>query len=329
MFLLPLTVVTQTAFAVELDLSGSVRLQAESVSPDTATDQDYTGFRDGYSRLQARVTHKFANDVDLEVKTIVPFDVVNGRFQDAWINDVGEIRTSLLAESPKYGTLGLGQNFLPFYMDIASPVDNFTSYYSGFASYTAFRKDNTVMYKTPDIKGLKASVAYAQGNGNQRVDGKHDDLTQATVTYTRGDTKAALGIDNLGGADNRKILGASIGQNIGNVYLAAKYEQHQSDVTDATVYGHDGSKAVNLYASYTQGKHTFKGHVAKVDNYGGDILHLGYDYKPSKKTTLFAEYYSEESGAAISHEKVGISGTYPEGGTAVLAGVRYDFSVTH
>ncbi|MGB5598269.1 MAG: porin, partial [Thiothrix litoralis] len=230
------------------------------------------------------------------------------------------------ASSPKYGTVWVGQDWLPYYNDIAYPVDYFSSYYSGFATFTTFRKDQTIAYSSPDMNGFTVNAAHSRGNGNADASGNKDDRNQATASYTRGDTKVALGVDDIGGADNRKIIGASLAQKLGDFYVGAKYEQHQSDVSDPTVYGHDGSSASNLFVQHSKGKHTLKGHIAKVDNYGDDIFHVGYDYQLNKKTKLFAEYYSEETGGAITTERGGYRDTYwTGGGKAIAAGLRYDF----
>lgn len=330
--LLPLAATAQNGYAVELDLYGSIRTQIESVSPDTAADNDYTGARDAYSRIGAKLNHTLENDVTLGAQLELPVDSANGDIQDPWdqendLSDTADVRIAKVqVSSPKYGSVWVGQDWLPYYNDIAYPVDYFSSYYSGFATFTTFRKDQTIAYSSPDISGFKFNAAHSRGNGAADISGNKDDRNQATVSYTRGDTKVAVGMDDLGGASNTKILGASLAQKLGDFYIGAKYEEHQSDITDPMVYGHDGSSASNLYAQYNRGKHTIKGHVAKVDNYGDDILHLGYDYQLNKKTKLFAEYYSEDTGAAITTERGGYRETYwTEGGSAVAVGVRYDF----
>lgn len=330
--LLPLMAMTQTGQAVELNLYGSLRTQIESVAPDTATDQDYTGVRDAYSRVGAQLTHTLENDVTLDAKVELPVDSANGDIQDPWdqendISDTADVRVARVKVStPEYGSVWVGQDWMPYYNDIAYPVDYFSSYYSGFATFTTFRKDQTIAYSSPDIKGVKFNAAHSMGNGGTQANGDSDDRNQATVSYTAGDTKLALGIDDIGGASDLQIVGVSLAQTLGDFYVGAKYEQHNSNIDDETVYGHDGSAAANLYAQYNTGKHTVKGHVARVDNYGEDIFHLGYDYQLNKKTKLFAEYYSEDTGGAITTERGGYRDTFwAEGGSAFAVGVRYDF----
>lgn len=262
----------QTGSTAELDLYGSLRTQIESVSPDTATNNDYTGVRDAYSRIGAKLNHTFANEVTLGAQVELPVDSANGKIQDPWdqendLSDTADVRIAKVqVSSPKYGTAWVGQDWLPYYNDIAYPVDYFSSYYSGFATFTTFRKDQTIAYSSPDMKGFKFNAAHSRGNGAADINGNKDNRNQATVSYTRGDTKVALGMDNLGGANHTKILGASLAQKLGDFYVGTKYEEHQSDITNPAVYGHDGSRAANLFAQYNKGKHTIKGHVAICAN---------------------------------------------------------------
>ena len=41
--------------------------------------------------------------------------------------------------------------WMPYYNAIAYPVDMFSSYYSGFATYTTFRQGDTISYYTPSF----------------------------------------------------------------------------------------------------------------------------------------------------------------------------------
>ena len=330
---LSLTTVAQTCLATEVELYGSLRIQVESVSPDTAEDEDYAGFRDAYSRVGAKLSHEFKNELSLKAIIELPVDSANVKIQDPWdqensISDTADIRIAKVqVGSPKYGLIWIGKDWMPYYNEIAYPVDNFSSYYSGFATFTTFRLDQTITYLSPDFNSLQFGVAFSHDNGGTQSNGGCDDRKQATISYMVGNTKLALGVDDIGGADNLRIFGISLQLALGDVYIGAKYERHQSDIENKTVYGHDGSIAANLYAQYKKNKHTIKGHIARVDNYGEDIFHVGYDYQLDENIKLFAEYYSEETGAAITTIRGGYVNTFwSDGGSAVLMGVRYDFN---
>ena len=70
--------------------------------------------------------------------------------------------------------------------------------------------------------------------------------------------------------------------------------------------------------------------IAKVDSYGEDILHLGYDFQWLKDLKLYAEFYNEEETAAITEKGGGLEETcwVCSGGYVALTGLRWDFSAS-
>jgi hypothetical protein len=202
----------------------------------------------------------------------------------------------------------------------------FSSYYSGFATYTTFRKGDTIAYYTPSFAGLSAAAAYSDENGAAENNGTPDDRWQATVSYNIGDLTLSGGLDDLGGANDSKIWGASLmWQATEALFIGAKYEEQDSDIDSG--YGADGDAAMNLYAGYTVGKNTFKAMIADVDNYGEQIIHLGFDHQYRDDLKFFAEYYSEEETAAITTKYGGAAETCfaCDGGYVIAAGLRFDF----
>jgi len=316
-----------TANALEFDFYGSLRFHAEAVSPDDDSSLDsYTGWRDAYSRLGFNATHTLSDTVTAYAKLELPLDLPNKAVQDPWDQEE-DIRIGKIGIKGDYGRLELGQMWLPYYNAIAYPVDMFSSYYSGFATYTSFRKGDTLAYYTPGFGGFSGAFGYSKEKGAAEADGDTDDRLQATLSYNTGGLTLAAGIDDLGGQYDASILGASLmWQARNDLYIGAKYEQHSSDIDSG--YGADGDRAVNLYAGYTLGNNTFKAMLANVENYGEDILHLGWDYQYRPDLKFFVEYYSEETTAAITEEHGGLIETCwsCDGGQVLAAGLRYDFS---
>jgi len=315
------------ANALEFDFYGSLRFQAESVSPDDESTLDsYFGWRDAYSRLGFNATHVLNDSLTAYAKLELPLDIPNKVVQDPWDQDE-DIRIGKVGIKGDFGDLSLGQMWMPYYNAIAYPVDMFSSYYSGFATYTTFRKGDTIAYYSPSFSGLSGSVGYSLDNGAAKRGGDSDDRLQATLSYHFNDMTLSGGFDELGGAGDLTILGASLmWQATQELYVGAKYEQHDSDIDSG--YGADGDHAMNLYAGYTLGKNTFKGMLADVDNYGETILHLGWDHQYREDLKFFIEYYSEEKTAAITAEHGGIDETCwsCDGGRVIAAGLRFDFS---
>ena len=313
-------------YAVEFDFYGSLRFHAEAVSPDDEDTLDsYTGLRDAYSRLGFNASHKFNDSLTAYGKLELPLDLPNKEVQDPWDQDE-DIRIGKIGIKGDFGNLSIGQMWMPYYNAIAYPVDMFSSYYSGFATYTTFRKGDTLAYYSPNISGLSGSVGYSLENGAAENNGDTDDRLQGTLSYSFGDITISGGFDNLGGTNDLTILGTSLmWQAMDNLFIGAKYEQHDSDID--TGYGADGDHAMNLYAGYSMGKNTYKIMVADVDHYGETIIHLGWDHQYQEDLKFFIEYYSEDETAAITEEHGGMNETCwsCDGGQVIAAGLRFDF----
>ena len=315
------------AQALDYDFYGSLRFQAESVHPDNDAPMDsYTGWRDAYSRLGVKAHHNLNNNVEAYAQLELPLDLPNKAVQDPW-DQQQDIRIAKVGIKGAYGNLSVGQMWLPYYNAIAYPVDMFSSYYSGFATYTVFRRGDTLAYYSPSFSGLSAAFGYSLDHGAVKANGDNDNRLQATLSYQLGDMTLAAGVDDLGGIYDSRILGASLSwQAMEDLYIGAKYEQHDSKIDSG--YGADGDTAVNLYAGYTLGKNTFKAMLANVDNYGGSILHLGWDHHYRKDLKVFVEFYREQETAAITTEHGGLDETCwsCSGGHVVAVGLRYDFN---
>lgn len=330
---------------LEFDFYGSIRAQGEIVRSDReAILPSYEGFRGGYSRIGAKATYTINDSLDFMGQIEIPFDIVNFEAQGPYeqnkrSGDVGDyddiVRDSLRIakiglRSQDYGSIYYGQMWVPYYNAIAYPVDMFSTYYSGFATFSNFRLDKTLSYYSPNLYGFSFALGWSEENGQMKADGRSDDRYQATVSYGFDATNISIGLDDHGGMNNAKVLGASISHTIkdivgGDVYLAAKYEQHRSDITDG--YGEDKSSSKNLFASYTKDKFTYKAMVADTDNYGELVYHLGIDYQLTPSLQVYGEYYHEQETAAITQKKGGLADTLwdSSGGDVYALGFRYDF----
>jgi predicted porin len=320
-------VASGTAQAWDFSAYGSLRIQVESVQPDDETTLDsYTGWRDAYSRIGAKLSHDFSDTATGYAQLELPLDIPNLEIQDPWDQDT-EIRIAKIGFKGNFGDLAIGKMWMPYYNAIAYPVDMFSSYYSGFATYTTFRKGDTVSYYTPSFNGLSGAVAYSLENGALKASGKEDDRVQATVSYALDGLTLSGGLDHLGGVNDARIWGVAAAWQVNDaLYIGAKYEVHDSDISSG--YGADGDVAMNLYAGYSFGNNTVKGMIANVENYGETILHFGWDYQYNPDLKLFLEYYSEEETAAITTRGGGAAETCwaCDGGYVIAGGVRFDFS---
>jgi predicted porin len=314
------------ANALDFDFYGSLRFHAEAVSPDDDSTLDsYTGLRDAYSRLGFNASHLLSDSLTAYGKLELPLDLPNKAAQDPYDQDE-DIRIGKVGIKGGFGDLSIGQMWMPYYNAIVVPFDSFSSYYSGFTTYSAFRKSDTIAYYSPNFGGLSGGLGYSLDNGAAKSNGEADDRLQATLSYNFGQVTLAGGLDSLGGVNDSTILGTTVAwQATDALYIAAKYEVHDSDIESG--YGADGDRAMNLYAAYTLGKNTFKATIADVEGFGESILHLGWDHQYQDDLKFFIEFYSEEETAAITEEHGGLSETCwsCEGGEVIVAGLRFDF----
>lgn len=327
------------AFADEdgLEFYASLRTQVESVHANQPSYMDsYKAFRDAYSRVGIKGGHTLVGGARLFAQVELPFDSANLVFRDPYDqggsgrSDGQNLRLGLVGLSGDAGKVMLGQQWLPYYNAITAPVDMFSSYYSGFATYTVFRVADTVAYYSPAVNGFSFAASYSAANGNQRSTSRIDARrVQVTASYAIGETRFSAGVDDRGdaGYGRNRLYGAALSHQAGSLYVAAKYEVFDTGNRALGSFSSDGNRAVNLFASYAAGSNTFKLMLANVERYGGKVLHLGFDHQYNKALKIFAEFYREDETAAVTVKRGGLS-DYDgriEGGRVFLVGARYDF----
>jgi hypothetical protein len=316
---------------------GSIRAQAESVSVDQVTadqatageNDSYTGIKDAYSRFGVIATYPLSNGTTLGAKLEIPFNIQKMQAEDPSYFDDNSPRVYKLTATGDWGSAAIGKQWLAYYNAIAYPVDYFSSFYSGFATYASFRRE-AVTYTTPSFAGFSATASMVD-----MVDGGDEsllDTTQASLNYSLDGLDLALAYQDSynGQAD---LLGASAAYTTGPWRFATKVEQLDSPAgtvdADPMMY--------NMYASYQLKNYTFKAHYAKGDvsddggaYFQGDSYHLGADYQYTKNLKVFVEYFYEERGYAIYPENADTYdalGGYQDvtNGSALAIGARYDF----
>lgn len=320
-----------------VDFYASLRTQAEAVSPDRDERLDsYVGVRDAYSRVGVKFDYPLGAELALTGQLELPVDSANFRMRDPY--DQGDaqrphgerIRLAHLGLRGSFGSLTYGQQWMPYYNAVAAPVDMFSTYYSGFATYTVFRVAQTLAYASPEFSGLSFSAAYTGSSGNARSTSRIDaPRRQLAATYVIGDTRLAVGVDDRGdaGYGRNRIVGLSASHQAGNLYLAAKYERFDTGNRQPGSFSSDGNQALNLFGSYAMGKTTFKLMLARVEHYGDNIVHLGVDHQVSDALKVFAEYYREGSTAVLTPRRGGLDDFDAgiSGGQALAVGIRVDF----
>lgn len=322
---------------LRVDFYGSLRTQLETVSPDRDDRLNrYTSLRDAYSRAGVTAEYPLSTKLALTGQLEIPFDSANFRIRDPY--DQGDalrphgqqLRIAQIGLRGDFGSLAYGQQWMPYYNAIALPVDMFSSYYSGFATYTITRAAETIAYSTPEFNGFSLSAAHTGSRGNERSTSRIDARRwQVAATYSFGDSQLAAGVDDRGNAGfgRNRIYGFSASHTVDKLYLALKYEIFDTENHQRGSFSTDGNQAINLFGSYAMGRNTIKLMLAKVENYGDHVVHLGIDHRVSDDLKVFAEYYREAQTAAITPRRGGLNDFDASigGGHAIAVGVRYDF----
>lgn len=316
---------------IDFDFYGSLRLQYEYADPEGVSS--YDGFRDAYSRIGFNASAPVAEDIDAFAQLEIPLDLANGKVQDPFNASDEDIRIGKVGLDTQFGTFSYGRDWLPYYNAIAYPVDMFSSFQSGFATFTTFREGNSIIYYSPSLNSFSFGASYSANAGFGG-----DDRYQLTGSYTLDDTVFSVGLDDANGDQNTRFWGFSLMQTMGDFYIGGKIEYVDSD-QDSNAFGDDGDLAFNVFGSYNMGPHMFKAMYANVDNYGEDVYHLGYDFQYKSNLMFFAEYYYEEKGTgAVPVVKARDSGSDPVGfgpvdadgnpagsNTVFMVGARFDF----
>lgn len=313
---------------------GSLRVQAEAVRPDNrAALGAYTGLRDAYSRIGVSAEYEWGR-ASLFGQLELPLDAANVRLRDPYDQggfgraDAEDRRIARVGVRTTLGTLAVGQQWTPYYNAIAATVDRFSTYYSGFATYGVSRLRDTLSYASPDINGLTFAASYTPARGNRKSTSRIDDRRlQATLSYAFGAALISAAVDDRGHPSGLRdrLYGVSASYTVGNLYLGAKMEM--TDTSDAGAFYGDGARAINLLGEYAAGRNTYKLMLARLENYGENIVHVGVDHQYDDALVLFAEFYREQETAALTPERRGLAGLDREvsGGKVFAAGVRYTF----
>ncbi|MEJ2612799.1 MAG: hypothetical protein P8179_22750, partial [Candidatus Thiodiazotropha sp.] len=138
--------VIKSVQALEVSAYANLYIHAEYVEPDKVAAQvkKYTGLRDANSQIGINFEHELSDNQKVCFHLFTPVDLANLEFQDTWDHDADAPQYEIYWTAP-FGELKAGYLYLPYYDAIASVVDHFSSYYTGFATYSAFRSKKSLL----------------------------------------------------------------------------------------------------------------------------------------------------------------------------------------
>ncbi|SFD16091.1 Outer membrane protein (porin) [Thiohalospira halophila DSM 15071] len=375
-------IVAPQAQAVEvndnLSIYGSLRQGIEYVSPDGPGEDynDRVGLRDAYTRIGLTGSAEVADGLTGSFTYELGVDSTTGEISTLNFDKDGaygnkQARVSKIGLSGDWGSVHAGKMWGVFYNAIAYPTDMYSSYYAGWSTYALFRTSDTLVYSTPEMGGFQfdAGVSFAKGTESdgytfgkgQDSNGAYDSTSGGgnvytfTGTWSGGPLTASLGyemrnseqdsVDVAAGEPDYEsaLVGGAISADLGNLDLAAQFEQVTDGVEkasdgdfyvdadgnrasnyDGTAYLEEDATVYNLYAGYTAGDFKYKAKFGEAEGATGEFVHLGVDYNASEAMKFFAEYYEDEGGgfSPVAYEEDTVS---QHGGSAFTVGAHYSF----
>ena len=107
-----------------VDFYGSLRMQAERVSPDRRDRVACVySLRDAYSRLGVKIDYPLDATLALFGQLELPVDSANLRLRDPY-DQQEHLRLARIGLRGQAGTISYGQQWMPYYNAIAAPVDS-------------------------------------------------------------------------------------------------------------------------------------------------------------------------------------------------------------
>lgn len=241
-----------------------------------------------------------------------------------------------------FGTLVAGRHDTPMKLAIAK-YDLFGDQIgdNGNGTLYNFRAPNVVAYMLPsNLGGFNGSLAYVADHNGDFKNGDNDDNNENQAYNVQlGYAHKMFTIDGVyqgwddavsGETYNDFMVGAGV--KLAGFTLNGLYQKPDEDLgADADIYG--------VGAAYTFGKNTVKGqyYTASIDAAGVDdpsMFAIGYDYKMSKQTTLYAAYAMGKDGFSVVGDGHGgktpvgftdATATEIEDMTAFSVGVKHSF----
>lgn len=201
------------------------------------------------------------------------------------------------------------------------------------------RPNNVVAYITPELAGFQAVVAYV--TDHSEAYNNDFDAVSASVGYKHKmfDVAAAYEQHNVDkvlagtGTSEEKAYRLGAGVNFAGLRVNALFQKAMDagfvSGKDQTVWG--------VGAAYTFGKNVVKAQYFNAGEYdntnetGASLIAVGYDYKLSKQTTLYAAYATTNNDDAAKYMSyAGGHGDQPtsttgERNSAFSLGVKHSF----
>ncbi len=314
--------IAPAAAMADTTLYGKFHVSYDFVGGDNA-DNTQGGFSSNSSRIGIKGKEKINDSLSIIYQYETGFDAgQNGSF-GASSGGLGGQRNTFIGATGNWGTVITGRHDTPFKMmgreydlfgDTIGDSRNIISGPAGVDTNWDLRPSQVLAYVTPDLMGFKAILAYVNSwAGN---DPTANPVTPYNTDSNAWSLSAHYGIAGFGldAAYEQHNLQANAGPGlkdsqdayrVGANYKIAGFKimglyQQISNVG----FSSSDVKAYGVGAAYTfLGANTIKAQYFKADDVdntndtNGDLWAVGYDYKLSKQTNVYAMYAQTSNGS--------------------------------
>ena len=331
-------VAAPAAAIADTTLYGKISVSTDFYGGDNAKSNNYT-ISSNSSRIGIRGTEDIANNLAL----VYQWEAEMGWGDDSSANGgFGGQRNTFIGFTGDWGTAIAGRHDTPFklisrkYDLFGDTIGDSRSILRGrnFDADWEKRTPNTIAYITPNMSGFQAKAAYVSDWSGGT------DNDQDAWSLSAGYGIAGFSIDaayeqvNVG-SDDLEAWRLGAGYEFDGFKVVALYQDTEMD------FNGNSREAWGLGGSYTFGNNTVKAQwytADSIDNTsstGADMWAIGYDYKLSKQTSVYAMFahMSNESnvcsytlGGGTGHGKSApIDGTTGADISSVSFGVSHSF----
>jgi predicted porin len=301
---------------------GFVRETGDVGSTDAAGNKMVSGAQSG-TRLGFKGTEDLGNGMKALFVLETGISADKGGFNQ---NNVAFARQSFVGLQSEPGTLTLGRQYTPYFLTLSGIADPFAAGLAGAAqnlmSSTGIRMNNTIKYASPLINNFSGEVAYgfSEPSGSESTR-----QISANINYKMQPLNIGLAYHRANNAANTDktesiLLAANWDFGVAKVFAAFANNEGLTNLD---------SRDFLIGATVPFGAHTF---IASYINKDGrnaasgvsaEQWALGYTYKLSKRTNLYAAYgYINNDGTTYT---VGNNSEPGSGNKALNLGVRHLF----
>jgi len=365
--------IAPVAAMADTTLYGKFHVSYDFLGGDNAASTT-GGFTSNSSRIGIKGKEKINDNLSMIYQYETSFDAgQNGSLSGA-TGGLGGQRNTFIGATGTWGTVIAGRHDTPFKMmgrdyDLfGDTIGDSRNIISGSKTTNVgltdtnwdLRPSQVLAYATPDLMGFKAMLAYVNSwavgtSGNLATTSSPYNTAASAYSLSASYAIAGFGLDaayenhRQGGLLKGTGTSADTQRNQNAYRLGANYTiagikvlGFYQDIKNVA-YSSNSQKSYGVGAAYTfLGANTIKAQYYKADdisntsNTGGDLWAVGYDYKLSKQTNVYAMYAqtSNSSNANYTIMNGGVDSGYaypqstPFGGkksSAVSVGVEHKF----